>query len=63
MEKSRINKGRQQGEKLGESGVKHFAKLPANYTEMTTKEQEEWRQELAKGILESFRQHPTRPQS
>jgi len=54
-------KTREQGKNLGEPVAKLFAKLPSNYMEMTDEEGKEWRHELARTILERFRQGETKP--
>ena len=47
---------------FGEPAAKLLAKLPPNYMEMTNEEQEEWRHELARAILERFRSAEARPE-
>ena len=61
MDELRGKKTREQGKNLGEPAAKLFAKLPPNYMEMTNEEQEEWRHEHARTILERFRQGESRP--
>lgn len=61
MEESRGKKAREKGENLGDPAAKLLAKLPPNYMEMTDQEQEVWRHELARTILERFRQDRPRP--
>lgn len=62
MEELRGKKTREQGKNLAGPAAKLFAKLPPNYMEMTNEEQEEWRHELARTVLERFRQGEARPQ-
>lgn len=61
MEESRGKKTREQGKNFGEPTAKLLAKLPPNYMEMTNEEQEVWRHELARTILERFRQNRPGP--
>jgi hypothetical protein len=61
MDELRGKKTREQGKNPGEPDAKLFTKLPTNYLEMTNEEQEEWRHELARTILERFRKGEARP--